>query len=195
MADRTAQDAPLTRYDEALEFFSQRVHAIRPGQWGAGTPCTEWSVRDLVNHLTVEQLWVPPLVLEGGTIEEQGDAFDGDVLGDDPVAAWDRAAAAAREAFHAPGAIDRTVHLSYGETPARDYCSQMTADAVVHGWDLSRGIGADERIPADLVAFTRREVAPYAGGLEQTGLFAAPVEPPPGADAQTELLALLGRRA
>ncbi|MBH5337735.1 TIGR03086 family protein [Streptomyces pactum] len=195
MADRIAPNTLLARYDEALEFFSDRVHAVRPGQWDAPTPCTEWSVRDLVNHLTVEQLWVPPLLLEGSTIEEQGDAFEGDVLGDDPVAAWDRAAGAARDAFHTTGALDRTVQLSYGETPARDYCSQMTADAVVHAWDLARGIGADERIPEELVAFTAREVAPYAGGLEQSGLFAAPVEPPPGADAQAELLALLGRRA
>ncbi|MFH8366851.1 TIGR03086 family metal-binding protein [Streptomyces sp. NPDC018031] len=194
MADRTAQET-LTRYGQALDLFSDRVHAARPDQWDAPTPCTEWSVRDLVNHLTVEQLWVPPLVQDGRTTEDLGDAFDGDVLGEDPVAAWDRAAAAAREAFAAPGALDRTVGLSYGDTSAEDYCSQMTADAVVHGWDLARAVGADERIPDELLAFTAREVTPYAGDLAQTGLFAAPVEPPPGADAQTALLALLGRRA
>ncbi|MGW1075785.1 TIGR03086 family metal-binding protein [Streptomyces sp. NPDC002537] len=183
----------LTRHGEALDLFSDRVHAVRPRQWDAPTPCTEWTVRDLVNHLTAEQLWVPAL-LDGATVKDVGDSFDGDVLGDDPAAAWDAAATAAREAFAAPGALKRTVHLSYGPTSADAYAAQMTADAVVHAWDLSRAIGADEHLPKALVDFTRREVEPYAGSLSGTGLFAAPVEPPPGADACTRLLSLLGRQ-
>ncbi|CAM5353020.1 TIGR03086 family metal-binding protein [Streptomyces abikoensis] len=183
----------LTRHKEALGLFTERVHAIRPGQWDEPTPCTEWSVRDLVNHLAVEQLWVPPL-LDGSSIDDVGDSLDGDQLGDDPVAVWDAAAAAAREAFATPGALGRTVELSSGPSSARAYCSQMTADAVVHAWDLARAIGADERLPKPLVDLTRKEVEPYAGDLAGTGLFAEPVEPPSGADEQTRLLALLGRR-
>lgn len=185
----------LARHAEALDLFTERVHAIRPDQWDDPTPCTEWTVRDLVNHLAVEQMWVPPLVRDGGTTAEQGEAFEGDLLGEDPVATWDEAAAAAREAFAAPGALERTVDLSFGETPATHYCTQMTADATVHAWDLSRAIGADERLPKALVDFSVREVAPYAAELEKSGLFAAAVEPPPDADAQTKLLALLGREA
>lgn len=193
----------LARHAEALDLFTDRVHAVRPDQWDAPTPCTEWSVYDLVNHLTAEQLWVPPLVTDGCTVEEVGDAFDGDVLGgegdeggeeEDWAAVWDRAAEAARKAFRAPGALDRKVRLSSGETQVSAYCAQMTADAAVHAWDLSRAIGADERLPEDLVRFTVREFTPYAADLEKTGLFAAPVDPPPGADVQTKLLSLLGRR-
>jgi uncharacterized protein (TIGR03086 family) len=66
-------------------------------------------------------------------------------------------------------------------------------DLTVHAWDLSRAIGADERLPDDLLKFTVREITPYAADLAKTGLFAAPVEPPPGADVQTKLLCLLGR--
>jgi uncharacterized protein (TIGR03086 family) len=183
----------LDRHGEALDLVTERVHAVRPDQWDASTPCTDWSVRDLVNHLAVEQMWVPPL-LEGSTTEGQGDAFEGDQLGDDPVAAWDGAAAAAREAFRSPGALDRTVHLSFGDSSAGHYCAQMTADAAIHAWDLARAIGADDHIPKGLVDFSVREIAPYAADLHKSGLFAAPVEPPPGADAQTKLLSLLGRR-
>lgn len=184
----------LDRHAEALDLFSQRVHAIRDDQWDDPTPCTEWSVRDLVNHLTGEQLWVAPLVGEGRTIAQVGDVYDGDVLGDDPVAVWDGAVASARDAFHEKGALDRTVHLSSGETAASAYCSQMTADAVVHAWDLSRAIGADERLPLRLVDFTLQEVSPYADSLAGTGLFAPPVRPPADADAQTKLLCMLGRK-
>ncbi|MGW0822620.1 TIGR03086 family metal-binding protein [Streptomyces sp. NPDC002845] len=184
----------LIRHGEALDLFGERVHAVGDDQWEVGTPCAEWTVRDLVNHLVSEQLWVPPLVRDGAMIEEVGEAFDGDLLGPDPAASWDTAARCSRAAFAAPGALDRTVHLSYGDAPAVAYCAQMIADLVVHTWDLSRAIGAPERLPDDLVKFAVREVTPYAADLEKSGLFAAPVEPPPGADVQTKLLCLLGRR-
>ncbi|MGW7758122.1 TIGR03086 family metal-binding protein [Streptomyces violaceusniger] len=188
-----AENPLLARHGEALDLFTERVHAIRPNQWDDPTPCAEWTVRDLVNHLAVEQMWVPALVREGASVADQSNALEGDLLGDDPVATWDVVVAAARDAFREPGALDRMVELSYGESPATHYCAQMTADAAVHAWDLSRAIGAEERIPKPLVDFSVREVAPYAADLEESGLFAAPVEPPSGADAQARLLALLGR--
>lgn len=183
----------LRRHGQALDLFTERVHAVRTDQWRAPTPCAEWSVRDLVQHLVVEQLWVPPLVRDGATMEDVGDSFEGDMLGPDPVASWDTAAEAARGAFGEPGAPNRTVHLSYGDTPARDYCAQMITDLVVHAWDLSRAIGADERLPDDLVTTAVREVQPYADELSKSGLFAPAVQPPAGADEQTRLLCLLGR--
>ncbi|MFE6160274.1 TIGR03086 family metal-binding protein [Streptomyces sp. NPDC056486] len=202
MADTTGTAGPsdpaghplLARHSAALELFTDRVHAVGADQWDAATPCTDWSVHDLVNHLTTEQLWVPSLVRDGATMESVGDAFDGDMLGPDPVASWDTAAAASREAFREPGAVDRTVHLSFGDTAAEFYCGQMITDLVVHAWDLSRAIGADEKLPDDLVAFSLRETKPYAADLAKSGLFAPAVEPPQGADAQTELLSLLGRQ-
>ncbi|MFG3530401.1 TIGR03086 family metal-binding protein [Streptomyces sp. NPDC047917] len=106
------------RHGEALRLFTDRVQAVREDQWSAPTPCAGWAVRDLVAHLTSEQLWVPPLVTGGRTVAEAGCAFAGDVLGEDPVAAWDRAAAGARGAFEAPEALERTVDLSYGDTAA-----------------------------------------------------------------------------
>ncbi|MER5933449.1 TIGR03086 family metal-binding protein [Streptomyces sp. NPDC002054] len=187
------REALLEQHAEALRLFGDRVHAVREDQWGASTPCTEWTVRDLVNHVTGEQLWIPPLVTEGRTVEDVGDALDGDLLGADPAAAWDRAAAASHAAFAEPGALDRTVRLSYGPALGSAYCSELTADCVVHTWDLSRAIGADDRLPDGLVEFSIKEVMPYADGLAASGMFAPPVEIPAGADAQTRLLALLGR--
>ncbi|MEU7576980.1 TIGR03086 family metal-binding protein [Streptomyces sp. NPDC041068] len=193
MTDK-AEPPLLDRHAEALDLFTDRVHAVRTDQWDAPTPCTEWTVRDLVNHLASEQLWVPPLVRDGASVEAVGDAFDGDMLGPDPVTSWDTAAAASRAAFREPGALDRTVHLSFGDTSAAFYCGQMTTDLVVHAWDLSRAVGADETLPDALVNFSVREISPYAAELEKSGLFAAAVEPPAGADVRTKLLALLGRR-
>lgn len=184
----------LPQHAAALAEFDRRVERIRPDQWHNPTPCTEWDVRALVDHLVTEQLWVP-LLLDGATTEDVGDRFDGDQLGDDPVAAWKSAAAAAREAFAAPGALHRVVELSYGRRPADGYCQEMTLDLAVHAWDLARGIGAEERLDEDLVAAVLRFVQPQVEQLAGTGLFAAPVPVDDDADTQTTLLALVGRRS
>ncbi|MFG2822486.1 TIGR03086 family metal-binding protein [Kitasatospora sp. NPDC048365] len=178
----------------ALERFGRLVAEAGAGQWEDPTPCSDWTVRDLVNHVTVEQLWVPAM-LAGSSVAEVGDRYDGDVLGDDPAAAWRAAAAAALAAFAEPGALGRTVHLSYGDRPAEGYCREMTVDAVVHGWDLAVGLGADARMAADAAEFALAEVTPYADALVASGLFAPPVAVPVGADVQTRLLGLVGRDA
>src|SRR5687768_8970526 len=82
-------------YHRTVEFFADRVNTVRSDQWADPTPCTEWTVRDLVNHVTYENLWTVPL-MEGATIEAVGDRFEGDVLGADPIGS---ALAAAREAI------------------------------------------------------------------------------------------------
>ncbi len=183
----------LSQHATALAEFDRRVQAIQPDQWHNPTPCPEWDVRTLVNHLVTEQLWVP-LLLDGATIDDVGNRFDGDHLGDDPVAAWTSAAAAAREAFAAPGALRRPVELSYGRRSADDYCQEMTLDLTAHAWDLARGIGADARLDEGLVREVLGFVEPQADQLADTGMFAPPVEVAADADAQTRLLALLGRR-
>lgn len=183
----------LSQYETALSEFDRRVHAVSGDQWHNPTPCTEWDVRTLVDHLVTEQRWAP-LLLDGATIDDVGDRFDGDQLGDDPVGAWQQAAAAAREAFAAPGALHRMVELSYGRRPADGYCQEMALDLAVHAWDLARGIGADERLDERLVGELLEFVEPHAGQLAATGLFDPPVDAGTGADGQARLLALLGRR-
>lgn len=180
------------RFSQAADLFGSVVHQIRDDQWANPTPCTDWDVRALVNHVIGEQLWAVPL-LDGKTIAEVGDRFDGDQLGTDPVAAWDVASAESKAAFANPGALDRTVHLSYGDESAINYCGQMTLDAVVHSWDLARGIGAPDSLPADLTEYLYGLVTPMKDLLAASGMFAAPVAVDPGANTQIRLLALLGR--
>ena len=68
----------------ALAEFGRRVATLRPEQRHNPTPCTDWDVNTLVSHLVNEQLWVPPM-LAGQTVEQVGDRFDGDLLGDQPA--------------------------------------------------------------------------------------------------------------
>ncbi|MFG2846397.1 TIGR03086 family metal-binding protein [Kitasatospora sp. NPDC048296] len=181
-----------TPYPEALAAFDERVRLVTPGQWDSPTPCADWSVRDLVNHLTGEQLWVPELLM-GATITEVGSRFDGDVLGPDPVAAWTAAAEAARHAWEVPGATELTVHLSFADVSGQYYLDQLTTDLVVHTWDLAEGIGTHTRIPPELVEFALGEISGY-GDLSGSGLFGPPLPVAEDAGPQARLLALTGRR-
>jgi len=181
-------------FERAAAGFGRHVQAVGATQWHDETPCTDWDVRMLVNHVTVEQLWVPPL-LDGRTVSDIGDRFDGDRLGDDPVAAWDAAVRASRAAFGAPGVLDGNVSLSVGVRPTAEYCWEMTTDALIHSWDLARGIGAEEMLDPELVELVYERTLPFAAHLHETGLFAPPVAVPDDAPLQTKLLAIFGRRA
>ena len=182
----------LSAHRSALRQFDTRVQLVGETQWDNPTPDTDWCVRDLVAHLVNEQLWVQPLIA-GRTIAEVGDAFDGDVLGQDPKGAWGVAAAAARAAFEESGALDREVHLSFGVVGVPVYLGQMTLDLTVHAWDLARGIGVGDEMPNDLVAFVLENAKRTAPQWQDSGIFAPSIPVPGCTDDLTELLALLGR--
>lgn len=177
---------------EAVAVWLDKLDRAGDVRWDAPTPCAEWDVRQLVQHLVSEELWLPPL-MEGRTIEEVGDRFDGDLLGDDPVGANRTAAAAAVAATPPDGDQARTVHLSFGDVPAEEYAYQLAADHLVHAWDLACGTGVDRGLPAGLVAdvaawFTEREEM-----YRSSGAIGDAVALPERAGPQDRLLAAFGR--
>ncbi len=156
------------------------------------TPCAEWDVRTVLNHLVGENWWVPELA-QGKTIDEVGDQFEGDLLGTDPVRTWDEAADTAVAAVSEPGALERTVHLSFGDTPGEEYAMQLFADHVIHGWDLARAIGADETMPPALLDPLASWYADREQMYRDGGAVGPRVDVPADADPQTRLLAAFGR--
>jgi uncharacterized protein (TIGR03086 family) len=176
-----------------LERFGQYVHAVGDEQWQGSTPCAEWDVRALVHHLVYESMWMPPL-LEGQTIADVGDRLDGDLIGQDPRSAWDLSAKETNAAVEAAD-LGGTVHVSYGDITAEAYISEVMTDLAIHGWDLARAIGADERLDPETVDVLFDEFKPKEEELKSIGVFGPKVEPPAGADKQTQLLAVFGRVA
>ena len=184
----------LKTYRDSMRVFTDLVHQIRDDQWSNSTPCTEWTVRDLVNHMVYEHRWAPEL-LAGRTIAQVGAGrYDGDQLGEDPKGAWDQASAESLARFSDPGVLGRIVHLSYGDCTAASYGAEMTVDLAVHAWDLARGIGADDRLPDDIVAEVYAWARPRSAGITGTPWFGPAVRTGPDADDQTAMLGLLGRR-
>jgi uncharacterized protein (TIGR03086 family) len=182
----------IEQYRRSVAGFTERLSQIRPDQWSAPTPCTDWDVRGLVNHIINEERWMPPL-FGGATIEEVGDRFDGDLLGDDPVGNAASAAQEADAAVAAPGALERTVHLSFGEVPATDYLRQLLADHLLHSWDLAAAIGADRTLDAEVVRECARWYADQEEAYRGSGAVGPRVDVPASATEQDRLIGAFGR--
>ncbi len=191
------EDELVELHRRCAQRFAALVAGVRPHQWHDGTPCSQWDVRTLVHHLLYEQRWVPPL-FEGLAIGQIGGRFEGDLMGDD-ASAWPGLLASAIEQAHAavaePGALERTVHLSYGDASGREYVMQLTADLAIHGWDLARATGQDDALDPGAVALLLPWAEANADLLAASGMFGSPVVTGPGAPDDVRLLGLLGRRA
>ena len=178
----------------ALEATGRIVAAIRPEQLAAATPAGAWDVRALLNHVVAGNLWAAELG-NGKTIEAVGDRLDGDVLGDDPAAAYDASAKVAADTFEAPGALEAPCGVSYGPVPGSVYAGHRFLDVLIHGWDLATATGQSTRLDPRLVDACIEVIEPQLDLLAGSGAFGTRVAVPPGADAQTRLLGMLGRRA
>jgi uncharacterized protein (TIGR03086 family) len=181
-----------TLHRRAVESWQRCLDGVGADQWTLPTPCTDWDVRALVNHVVSEERWTTPL-LDGMTTAEVGDRFDGDLLGDVPQAAGRAASAEAVAAVDSRLDHIDTVHLSYGDEDPAEYVRQLSADHLVHGWDLAAATGQDRALDPEVVA----EVAAWFADREElyrsAGLLGPRVA---GADdPQSELLAAAGRAA
>ncbi len=184
----------IDRYRSALLTFGEHVHEVGERQWHLPTPCPEWDVRALVNHLVGENRWATEL-FAGRFIDDVGDALDGDLLGDDPLAAWRSSSAASLAAVQAPGAMDTVVHLSFGEFTGAAYTEQLFADLLIHGWDLARALGADESLDSELVAACSAWFAEWEDGYRGAGAVGQRTAVADEADPTGALLAAFGRHA
>ena len=172
------------------ETWTSRLEAVGAEAWDRPTPCTEWSVRDLVNHVVGEDAWTVPL-MNGRTIEDVGASLDGDLLGDDPVGTGTRSAAEAVTVVADRLPAGEPVHLSYGQESSEEYVRQLAADHLVHAWDLAAATGGERDLDPELVTevagwFASREEMYRQGGVIGPRVDAA-------GDPQTELLAACGR--
>jgi uncharacterized protein (TIGR03086 family) len=172
--------------------YADAVHAIGDDQWHLPTPCTEWDVRALVHHLTYEMIWVRPM-LEGNTIAEVGDRFEGDLLGDTPAGAWDGAAADALASLEALPSLQSVTHLSFGDFPAQEYLNQVLFDLHIHSWDLRTGLGVDATLDDEITEYIYPWAEKAMGAYRAGGVVAPMPSVPDGATMHTKILAQSGR--
>ena len=179
-------------FARAVESTQRYVTGVRKDQWDSPTPCTEWNLRQLVNHLVGEYLWTAEL-FAGKTVDEVGDRFDGDLTGDDPIAAYTRSAEVAKRAVQAPGAMEATCHLSFGDYPGAEYAKQLFLDALVHGWDVAKATGQYATLDPALVSACYPLAEQSRAQFGDFGVFGEDLSAQ-ATDLQGKLLGLLGRR-
>lgn len=195
---QSGMDETVSMFLLGQDAFGARVNAVTEQQWTAPTPDTEWRVADLVSHLVTEHQWAPPL-LHGLDLESAGKVVEGTRslpvgggVGANLAQEWNEAAVASADAVRAEGVAERTVALARGDTPARQYLTEMSFDLLVHSWDLGVAIGYADPLPGKLVEYVYAAVKEF-GDLSASGLFAKPVNVADDAPLIDKLVALTGR--
>lgn len=181
-----------TFFSRCLPQTSSVVDQVKQDDFTKPTPCTDWNVEQLAAHMLYELSWVPPMV-EGKTIAEVGDKYDGDLIKPSLGQAWYKAAELADRAV-AEADLKSDVHLSFGDHSSEYYIWQIGGEMLIHGWDLAEGIGKSIEFEEPLVREFYKRVKPQAASFSSSGLFATPVKADDGADLQTKLLGLFGRK-
>jgi len=176
----------------ALAHTGKYVDATPSMAWHQDTPCEGWDAAALMNHITGGNLWAAEL-MAGRTIDEVGDALDGDQVGEDPSATYQASAQQADGAFSRPGALADPAAVSYGPVPGEVYLGHRFIDVLIHGWDLAAATGQDRTLPPELVQVCQEVIEPQKDLLLPSGMFGIDHTAEVADDRQSQLLAMLGR--
>jgi uncharacterized protein (TIGR03086 family) len=168
-----------------LKVAQDVVDRIDRAQFDLPTPCTEWTVRHVLEHMI------------GGNRRIAGDSppADEDLIGQDLSAAYASSAAASLTAFSAPGAMEKPFPLSIGEVPGAFAVIVRSTDQLAHAWDLAKACGMSTALAPELyeraLALLRDRFA-ERGRNSKTYHDEQPV--PDGAGAADRFAAFAGRR-
>ena len=193
---------PLIELDDGIDGAEQLaqvvprlgelVARVQPGDLPLATPCAAWTTRDLLNHVVGGALMFAE-AFGGAPVRDISGRLP-DVVGDDPMGAFERAVAAFGAAAERPGAMERVLHVPYGAMTGRTFLRFAAFDLLVHTWDLGTTLGLEVDAPAELVTpidtFARRVL----GGWIRDGVnFGPEVPAAPGASPLERLVAFTGR--
>ncbi len=134
------QPDPVAKLRQTVAAVQQIVDRVRPDQMDLATPCTDWTVRDVIDHVVKGNAWAAAtLASESGSAPRP--TGDVDLIGDDPAAAFAATSAQMAAAFAAPGALAKMVDLPFGRMPGVAFAGFRMGDLLVHGWDIAKATG------------------------------------------------------
>jgi uncharacterized protein (TIGR03086 family) len=168
------------------------VDRIEPDQLGDPTPCANFDVQGVLDHMIgLGSTFVPALL--GESVDGHGDippTPDGQV----PADAFRSVMTSLLAAVGSPGAMDRMIDAPFGTVPGSVFARFVAFDGLIHGWDLATSTGQEYSLPdevvADVSAFAREALSP---DMRDGDTFAAETTAPAGAGTLAELVAFSGR--
>lgn len=177
---------------DAAEAAARTVTHVDPGQLTQPTPCTDWDVRTLLNHLIVWTSHSLAARARGGSVSQ--DLIDRDFAADPGFAqAYRSELDRALAAWADPAVWERSMDVMGSPMPAADIAGLNIAEMVLHGWDLATATGQRYAVSDRAASAAMRAVQANAELFRQYKGFAEPVEVPPSAPLLDQVLALSGR--
>jgi uncharacterized protein (TIGR03086 family) len=137
----------LDRFDRAAATATAVVDIVRTDQFEDPTPCTNWTVRQLLNHLIVGNKIFTARVTAGADVDRNADH-----VGPDHVASFHASVADLREAFAAEGMLDGMYPGPFGEAAGHTLVRMRVNEFMVHAWDLARATGQSTDLDPELSA-------------------------------------------
>jgi uncharacterized protein (TIGR03086 family) len=178
--------------DAAQTWVAGLIDAVRPHQLDAPTPCTEYDVRGLLQHIAALPDKVAAVAMGGNPRELPSQvAIDEDGVGQRYL----EEARVALDMWADDALLTTTLTAPWGPAPGGAALGGFVMETVAHGWDLAVATGQDPEADPALVAKARAigehalAEAPRGPGMP----FDVPVEAPTGAGPTTQLAAFLGR--
>ncbi|GAA1829654.1 TIGR03086 family metal-binding protein [Pseudonocardia ailaonensis] len=173
------------RYARHADAYAATLAAVPEDRWSAQSPCEMWTARQVAEHLVEVHGMFLGLV---GRRPEPGPA--------DPVGAFAHVRAIVQADLEDPEKAAETYEGMFGtQTFEGSVDGFVTSDLVIHRWDLGTAAGLDIEIPADEVDRMARFVEVMPAQARSSGkVFGPALTPPDGADAQTRMLASIGRK-
>lgn len=181
--------------DLSASGFAIVLGQVTDSQWQAPTGNDGQTVRQLVDHV-VGGNRMAAAILGGGTREDGLAEFARSAGDVDILAAFEQSRREQAEAFATPGALERTVSHPAASMPGAQLLGFRTVEYALHGWDLARAIGADDRIDPTVADALWEMLAPMTPMLVASGMFGAGPSGtlPEGASVQDRVLDVTGRR-
>lgn len=186
---------PVALLQRVVDETDRLVANLDADDLSSPTPCTEWSVRDLLNHITGGATMFA-VSAESGSVPDEllGQLMGGDNLGEDFQDAWRTASRKALSAFADPGVMDKIVKLPFGEMPAGVALNIAVFDVATHATDLARATGqeiSDAALLEDALAMGKQMIGPE---FRQPGVFDAEQTIADDAPIVDRLQAFAGRK-
>jgi len=168
------------------------VDAVGPEQFGASTPCAEWDVRALLNHLILWTSYSLERRAHGESVAPE--LMETDFAGSASFAAdYRKQLSLALDAWSDPAVWERELQVMGAATPAADVAALIIAELVLHGWDLAVATGQRYEVNEEAAAAALAAVTANAELFREYKGFGEPVPVDQDASALDRTLALSGR--